>query len=71
MGTRSTNISKLNLPNLTKGVDNLSPNLVGHIELDHTHVRRAEHGVLCWRHDGGAASGGGGELYAYKPPSIN
>lgn len=67
MGARSANISKLNLSNLTKGVDNLSPNLVGHIELDHTHVRGAEHGVFCWRHGGSAASGVGGGLYAYKP----
>lgn len=47
-----THVSKLNLPNLSQGVDNLSSNLVGHIELDHTHVRGAEHGVLCWRHIG-------------------
>ena len=47
-----THVPKLNLPNLSQGVDNLSSNLVGHIELDHTHVRRAKHGVLCGRHTG-------------------
>jgi hypothetical protein len=43
-------ISELNLPNLSQSIHNLTTDFVGDVQLDHAHVRRAEHGVLVVNH---------------------
>jgi hypothetical protein len=45
-----TYISELNLPQLSQSIHNLTTDFVGDVELDHTHVRRAEHGILVVHH---------------------
>ena len=43
-------ISKLNLSKLSQCIHDLSADFIGDVELDHAHVRRPEHGILCGRH---------------------
>jgi hypothetical protein len=45
-----TYISELNLPQLSQSIYNLPADFVGDVELDHAHVRRAEHGILMVHH---------------------
>lgn len=49
----ATYVSELNQAKLSKSVDNLSSDFVGNIQLDHTHVRRAERSIACGSHYGG------------------
>jgi hypothetical protein len=48
-----TYVSELNLSKLSKGIDYLTSDFVGDIELDHAHVRRAEHGIFVVDHSEG------------------
>jgi hypothetical protein len=43
-------VSKLNLPNLSQSIHNFTADFVGDVQLDHAHVRRAEHGILVVNH---------------------
>jgi hypothetical protein len=45
-----TYISELDLPQLSQCIHNLPADFIGDVELDHAHVRRAEHGVLVVHH---------------------
>jgi hypothetical protein len=47
-----THIPELNLPQLSQSIHNLTTDFVGDVELDHAHVRRAEHGILMVHHGG-------------------
>lgn len=48
----NTHVAELDLSNLAQSVDDLPAYLVGDVQLHHAHVHRAEHGILCWRHNG-------------------
>jgi hypothetical protein len=47
---KRTYISELNLPQLSQCIHNLPADFVGDVELDHAHIRRAEHGILMVHH---------------------
>lgn len=47
-----TYITELDQTKLSQGVDDLPSNFIRYVQLDHAHVRRAEHGSLVWSHDG-------------------
>lgn len=49
---KSPYISELNLANLSQSVNDLAAYLVRNIQLNHTHVRRAKHGILRGSHSG-------------------
>lgn len=51
LNLRYTYISKLHLPYLSQSTDNLTPYLVGDVQLGQRHVRRAEQGILRNAHD--------------------
>lgn len=50
----NTHISKIHDTQLSKARHDLAAYLVGNVQLGQGHVRRAEHGVLGGRHDGGS-----------------
>lgn len=47
---RATYISKIHGSKLAQSADNLASDFIGDIELRQGHVRRAEQGILWWRH---------------------
>lgn len=48
-----THVSELDQAQLAKGVDDLSSDFIGNVQLHHAHFRRAERGVACWSHGDG------------------
>jgi hypothetical protein len=53
-----TNISKLDLANLAQSTDDFTAYFIGNVELHHTHIRRAEHSIVCGCHDSDGSMAG-------------
>lgn len=43
-------VSKLDQAELAESVDDLSADLVGNVQLHHTHIRGAERSIFGWSH---------------------
>ena len=46
-------ITELDQSKFSQRVYTFAANFIGNVKLHHAHVRRTEHGLLGWSHDGG------------------
>jgi hypothetical protein len=60
--SQKTYVAEIHASELAQCRNDLAANLIGNVQLRQGHVRRAEHGVLWWRHRGSSRDRSSGEV---------